>query len=250
LTGLQVFSTPAGHVGHKYRVDHDISLLMPEIWARMSDEERDANTLIAGGYLERIEDFKAGSRTVEASRLGWRINEKFLHSFFGRVFSEPTSVFPADMLQPELQSREHFIAGVNNIVESQRQAALFYFEDGSVEAACPPLKALLHVMAYGQYEGMTLASKALRALFSTDNILQSDWYRARLERQKQHDIAEWSARVDYLRAFIARPHNRKPATALKLSERLAVAEKRLADAKKPGYLKSLVGTIGLDAVGA
>src|SRR5690606_23669487 len=243
------FSTPAGHVGHKYRVDHDISLLMPEIWARMSDEERDANTLIAGGYLERIEDFKAGSRTVEASRLGWRINEKFLHNFFGRVFSEPTSVFPADMLQPELQSREDFIAGVNNIVESQRQAALFYFEDGSVDAACPPLKALLHVMAHGQYEGMTLQSKELRALFNTDNIRQSEWYRARLERQKQHDIAQWAARVDYLHAFIRQPHNRKPATALKPAERLAVAEKRLAEAQKPGYVKSLVGTIGLDAVG-
>ena len=36
ITGLQVFSTPAGHVGSKYRVDHDISLLIPEIWARMS----------------------------------------------------------------------------------------------------------------------------------------------------------------------------------------------------------------------
>lgn len=249
LTGLQVFSTPAGHVGRKYQVDHDISLLMPEIWARLSDEERDANTLIAGGYLERIEDFKVGSRTVEASRLGWRINEKFLHNFFGRVFSEPTSVFPADMLQPELQSREDFIAGVNNIVESQRQAALFYFEDGSVDAACPPLKALLHVMAHGQYEGMTLQSKELRALFNTDNIRQSEWYRARLERQKQHDIAQWAARVDYLHAFIRQPHNRKPATALKLAERLAVAEKRLAEAQKPGYVKSLVGTIGLDAVG-
>src|SRR5690606_30562478 len=71
LTGLQVFSTPAGHVGRKYRVDPDISLLMPEVWARLSAEERDANRLIAGGYLERVRDFRHGRRTVAASRLGW-----------------------------------------------------------------------------------------------------------------------------------------------------------------------------------
>ncbi len=35
LTGLAGFSTAAGHIGPKYRVDHDISLLVPEIWARL-----------------------------------------------------------------------------------------------------------------------------------------------------------------------------------------------------------------------
>lgn len=249
LTGLQIFSTPAGHVGRKYQVDHDISLLMPEIWARMSADERDADRLIAGGYLERVKDFTAGRKTVAASRLGWRINEKFLHAFFGRVFSEPTAVFPADMLQPELQSNAEFIAGVENIVEGQRQAALFYFEDGSVEAACPPLKALLHVMAHGHYQGLTLESKKLRALFDTANIRSSEWYKARLARQQRHDIAHWSARATYLRDFASHPHNRKAAADLKIAARLATAEKRLAEAKKPSYLKTLEGTIGLDAVG-
>jgi len=249
LTGLQIFSTPAGHVGHKYQVDHDISLLMPEIWARMSPDERDASRLISGGYLERIKDFKVGSKTVEASRLGWRINEKFLHAYFGRVFSEPTAVFPADMLQPELQSKADFAAGVANIVEGQRQAALFYFEDGSVEAACPPLKALLHVMAYGKYQGMTLDSKKLRTLFDTSNIKGSDWYKARLERQKDHDMAEALAQVEYLKAFVASPHNARSVAALKLDERLAKAQKRLTETQKAGYVKSLVGTIGVDKVG-
>src|SRR5690606_23300143 len=36
LTDLQIFSTPAGHIGWKYQVDHDLSLLMPEIWARLT----------------------------------------------------------------------------------------------------------------------------------------------------------------------------------------------------------------------
>ena len=36
VTGLPIFSTAAGWVGPRNRVDHDISLLVPEIWCRMS----------------------------------------------------------------------------------------------------------------------------------------------------------------------------------------------------------------------
>ena len=45
--------------------------------------------------------------------------------------------------------------GVNNIVENQARVAKNYFDDGSVSMAIPPLKALLHIMVYGQYEGKT-----------------------------------------------------------------------------------------------
>jgi hypothetical protein len=79
LTGLEIFSTPAGHVGRKYQVDHDLSLLMPEIWARLSAEERSAESLIAGGYLERVRDLRFSGKTVAASRLGWRINRVYTH---------------------------------------------------------------------------------------------------------------------------------------------------------------------------
>ena len=64
--------------------------------------------------------------------------------------------FPEEMLRPEKQSLELFAAGVDAIVEAQRRVALNYFEDGSVDSACPPLKALLHIMAHGEYEGMGL----------------------------------------------------------------------------------------------
>src|SRR5262249_38996720 len=39
LTGHQAFVTAAGYVGPKVRVDHDISLLVPEVWCRMTVEE-------------------------------------------------------------------------------------------------------------------------------------------------------------------------------------------------------------------
>lgn len=252
LTDLQIFSTPAGHVGRKYQVDHDLSLLMPEIWARMAPEERDARRLIEGGYLTRVEDFPHNRKKIEASRLGWRINEKFLHAYFGRVFSDPTSVFAEDMLQPEKQSQRDFVDGLQNIIEGQRQAALLYFEDGSVEAAAPPLKALLHIMAYGRYESggesLKLESRKFRDLFTRESLLRSDYYRSRLARQQQRDITHWKARAEYLKAFIGKAHNRKDVTTLKLKDRLAHAERQHAGAVKPGYLATLEGTLGLDAV--
>jgi hypothetical protein len=253
LTGLQVFSTPAGHVGYKYQVDHDLSLLMPEIWARMDSDERDAARLIERGYMEPVQDFTWNRKKVQASRLGWRINERFLHAYFGRVFSDPTSVFAEDMLKPEKQNPRDFAEGVENILEGQRQAALLYFEDGSVEAACPPLKAMLHIMAYGRYEneGEVLKhdSKKFREMFTRETLLKSEWYHDRLARQQQRDAAHWRAQVAYLRDFIGKPHNRPDTVALKLKDRLALAEKNLAEALRPSYLQSLVGTLGLDAIG-
>ena len=47
LTGHHGFVTAAGYVGPKVRVDHDVSLLVPEVWCRMSPEERDPKFLIA-----------------------------------------------------------------------------------------------------------------------------------------------------------------------------------------------------------
>ena len=40
LTDLAGFSTAAGYIGPKMRVDHDISLLIPEVWCRLTPQER------------------------------------------------------------------------------------------------------------------------------------------------------------------------------------------------------------------
>ncbi len=41
LTGYAGFTTAAGYVGPHYRVDHDISMLVPEMWCRIRVPERD-----------------------------------------------------------------------------------------------------------------------------------------------------------------------------------------------------------------
>ena len=104
LTGHDGFVTAAGYVGPKARVDHDISLLVPEVWCRMSPQERDPQFLIANGYLEKCEDFEHAGKKVLASRLGWRINARFVRNFFGRVFNHPHAVFTDEMLRPNCRT--------------------------------------------------------------------------------------------------------------------------------------------------
>ena len=183
LTGYAGFTTSAGYVGPQVRVDHDISMLVPEIWCRMRVHERDPRFMISEGLLERIEDFQFGGRTVLASRLGYRITALFADRFLGRLFETPDAVFTEEMLRPEKQSLELFAAGVDAIVEAQRRVALNYFEDGSVDAACPPLKALLHIMAHGAYEEMKLDDPSFRELFEREAVLRSDWYQRTSARE-------------------------------------------------------------------
>jgi hypothetical protein len=74
------FSSAAGYVGPYRRIDHDISLLIPEIWCRLPLRNRDPGYLIQQGYLEKLQDFEYNGKTVLASRLGYRINKIFIHA--------------------------------------------------------------------------------------------------------------------------------------------------------------------------
>src|SRR6185369_5110689 len=93
LTGYDVFITAAGYVGPHARVDHDISLLVPEVLARMTVMERDAKFLIRNNYLEKCRDFDHDGKRVLASRLGYRITPRFVRTYFGRMFNHPNLVF-------------------------------------------------------------------------------------------------------------------------------------------------------------
>lgn len=99
-TGQGAFVTSAGYIGPKYKVDHDISLLIPEVWSRLRVGECNPKSLIEKGYLEKINDYTKDDRVIPAGRLGYRITSRFAHEYFGRIFHDPDSVFPKDMLQP------------------------------------------------------------------------------------------------------------------------------------------------------
>ena len=245
LTGYAGFTTSAGYVGPHLRVDHDVSLLVPEIWCRMRVAERDPRFLIENGFLEKVEDVSIGGRTVLASRLGFRITSLFVDRFLGRIFETPGSVFTSEMLRPEEQDPELFAAGVDAIVETQRRVALHYFEDGSVEAACPPLKALLHILAHGSYEGMGVYAPEFRALFLRETMLASDWYQERLRAKQERDAALWQRHAAALEAFRTGPAN-VTGVCIDLQQRLELVRRELARVISPAYLEELRGTIGAD----
>lgn len=226
LTGYGGFTTAAGYVGPDYRVDHDNSMLVPEIWCRMRVFEREPEFLIRHGFLERLEDFDVDGTRVLASRLGYRITPAFVERFLGRIFEMPAAVFTEALLRPELQNPAVFAAGVAAICEAQQRVAMHYFEDRSVAAACPPIRALLHIMAHGHHEGRGISDPAVRQLFTREAVLGSQWYRDRLRVKQQRDIALWQRHV----------------AAAGTDE----ARAGLARVSAPAYLDSLVGTIGAD----
>ena len=246
LTGDDCFSTAAGYIGPKYRVDHDISLLIPEIWARMSEEERQADYLISEGYLTKVEDFEYEGELVEASRLGYRITRQFVLDFFGRVFTNPDSVVPEDMLKPELQGIPDYVDGITNIIETQKRIADLYFDDGSVEKAIPPLKALLHIMSHGHYEGKSISDSSIRDLFDPNKILEQSWYQERLVVKQGKDASYLSLQSEYIKDYLSKESHRIESDRLGLTDRLAVLQKQLKFIKSSNYLKSLEGTIGCD----
>jgi hypothetical protein len=243
VTGYHAFTTSAGYIGPNYRVDHDNSMLIPELWCRMRVSEREPKFLIENGYLEKIEDREFEGRKVLASRLGYRITSLFVDRFLGRIFEMPGAVFPQDLLQPELQDEASYVQGVDAIVEAQRRVALNYFEDGSIDAACPPVRALLHIMAHGHWEGKGIEEPCVRAMFTREWLLASDWYRERLRVKQRKDIDMWNKRVAALENF---RREGRPAININIAKRLSIARDQLARVSSPAYLEELRGTIGAD----
>ncbi|MGC6431086.1 MAG: hypothetical protein ACON5F_08595 [Jejuia sp.] len=246
LTESNGFSTAAGYVGAENKIDHDVSLLIPEIWARMTPADRDPKNLIASGALEKLEDFEYNGEKILASRLGYRITRKFDLLCLNRIFDEPTAVFSERMLKPELQGLEDYVDGIKNITEAQQKVALNYFADGSVEAAIPPLKILLHIMAYGEYEGKDISDPELRKFFDRDYVLNSDWYAERLKLKQQKDISFYKSQISYLEAFMTNPTNIHLIEEMDIESRLANVKAAYKEVQSNTYVDSLIGTIGAD----
>ncbi|EMI19968.1 hypothetical protein RMSM_03106 [Rhodopirellula maiorica SM1] len=246
LTGLGGFSTAAGHVGPRFEVGHDISLLIPEVWCRLGPEERDPAEMIRNKMLEKVEDFDHGDLRVPASRLGYRITTKFVRTYLARVFDNPSKVFTPEILQPELQDMESYVDGILHITEAQKRVALAYMDDGGYELACPPLKAILNIMAYGEHEGKTASDPEIRELFTRESLLKSDWYAARLKKKQIRDIDHWKAFEARLQTMIEHSKQNDSMLDLELSERLAYAAEMRSHAESSSYMDELVGTIGAD----
>lgn len=244
LCGYDGFSSAAGYIGPHRRVEHDISLLIPEIWCRLPLTDRDPQHLIRQGYLEKLEDFEFQGEKVLASRLGYRITSGFIHAYFGKLFDNPTTVFDQAMLRPESQDMAAYVEGIRNITDAQRRVAQGYIDDGSIDGACPPLKALINIMATGEHEGRDINDPAIRQMFTLEYLLASDWYKERLALKQELDVQMWRSHMDYVRHRLNLALDQEEKEGLEAL--LETAKTRLGEFEHPDYLKRLNGTIGAD----
>jgi hypothetical protein len=101
-------------------------------------------------------------------------------------------------------------------------------------------------MRNDHYEGKTLADPELRALFSREAVLGSDWYRARLEAKQRVDERLWSRHVRHLERFLRNANYATEAERLGISSRLDHALEELRRVQAEDYVPSLVGTTGAE----
>ena len=150
------------------------------------------------------------------------------------------------MLRPEMQDLDIFAEGIDNILITQKRVVEHYFHDGSVEAAVPPLKALLHIMRDGLYGDKDIQHPEIRALFTKEAVLGSRWYEERLRYKQRIEISLWNKHQAALKLALASGQTADPSWRQKLELRLATAEKSLARVSNADFWKTLIGTIGAD----
>jgi hypothetical protein len=235
----------AGYVGPHVRVDHDFSLLVPELFSRMTPDERDARNLIADGALEKLTDFEHKGRCVAASRLGYRMTDRLATKYFGRIFLHPEVVFTPEMLRPELQDLGVFAESVATIVTTHERVARSYFRDGTIALAIPPLRALLEIMADGvTAEGWSLDSPQFRVMFTREAVLASDWYAERLAAKQAAASARADAGLAAIEKFVDTAGNEEPTARLAMPARVEAARVEAARLAGPEFREQLVGTVG------
>ncbi|HET6966817.1 MAG TPA: hypothetical protein VFI44_01010 [Ornithinibacter sp.] len=245
LTGRDGWLSAAGYVGPNVRVDHDFSLLVPELFSRMTPDERDARNLIAEGALEKLDDFEHEGRRVAAGRLGYRMTEKMARRYFGRIFLHPDVVFTPEMLRPELQDVGVFAESIATIATTHERVARAYFKDGTVDLAVPPLRALLEIMADGSTsQGWSLDSPDFRAMFTREAVLASDWYARRLDAKQVAAIARADAGLAAIEKFVSTPGNEEPSARLGMPARVEAARLEAQRLAGPEFRAQLVGTAG------
>jgi len=144
-------------------------------------------------------------------------------------------VFPEDMLRPEEQDAELYAESITTITDTQRRIAKAYFRDGAATIACPPLRALLEIMAQDTVDDTRLRDPEFRALFEPANILASDWYQERIDSLVASQQTFWQNRIDYLESYNGLGAPEEPLAHAR--EQLAILQ---AESARDHYL----GTLG------
>ncbi|KAL0237589.1 hypothetical protein PCE1_000983 [Barthelona sp. PCE] len=247
LGGYDCFTSAAGHIGDNYEVAHDVSLLVPEIWCRLQPHERSAEYLIKNDFLEKVDDIEYRGKLLRSSRLGWRINEKFVNTFLGRIFDTPHLVWNPQILRPETQSWESFALGIENITSAHRRVCQAYIRDGTIDDLLPPLQILCRMGAEDAVEvdGVHMDSDEFRDQFKLDHVIDAEWYRLRLRAQRVRNWQLLVKKLDYICYLLENPMYTL-ATTEQLHERAMIIFAELSKLNADDYEEDLVGMLGVD----
>jgi hypothetical protein len=115
-----------------------------------------------------------------------------------------------------------------------------------VDNACPPLKALLYIMAEGHYEGKDADHADIRQMFTSDYLLNSDWYQQRLCIEQERNIRLWQRHAAYINTVLDSGRIIDEAEQSELQSKLLEVERQLDYLSSDDYQNSLMGSIGAD----
>jgi len=101
-------------------------------------------------------------------------------------------------------------------------------------------------MAYGHYCGMDVHAPEIRVMFTRETLLESDWYRQRLQVKRERDLALWMCKLNELTRFAQNPRNVDESRRLGLDARIAYAQARLDELSDPESWRLFIGTLGAD----
>jgi len=90
----------------------------------------------------------------------------------------------------------------------------------------------------------------IRAMFTREALLASDWYRQRLQVKRARDLVLWRRNLDELSRFQQNPHNVDEARRLDLGSRIAYAQAQLDALEQPDSWRTFIGTLGADPLEA
>ncbi len=246
VTGYGGFTTSAGYIGPKYRVDHDNSMLDAGDLVPHAAYEREPPFLIENGYLEPVRDFEYEGRPVLASRLGYRITPRSSIASSAESSRCPTRYSPTSCCGRNSRTPARSLpAWTASWTRSGASRSTTSTTAASSRRArrcgrCCTSWRTATTRARGS------GTPAVRAMFTREAVLSSDWYRERLRAKQRRDVALWTRHTAALDTFRPGGSNAWFPQHLNLEERHRIAREQLERVSAPAYLKELEGTIGAD----
>ena len=83
-------------------------------------------------------------------------------------------------------------------------------------------------------------------MFTRRSVLDSDWYRARLEMRRELEVRHWNRLATYIERLLGRPEYSREAERLGLYERRSYARVMLERSRSEKRLTELSGTLGAE----